>query len=73
MNTVRINTQTTNNVIYMQQKQINRLKNKIRIHQLLINLLLLIQVIIGATYIMNEIKENQPLTFPPIQIIEEEF
>ena len=67
--TTKPNTIKTINPLYIQQKQINRLRHQNRIQQFLINCLIIAQLFTFTYDIYNDIQKNRAMQYPPLEVL----
>ena len=67
--TTKPNTIKTINPLYIQQKQINRLRTKSNIQQFIINCLVLAQLITMVYIITDNMQQNRAMSYPPLETL----
>lgn len=67
--TTKPNTIKTINPLYIQQKQINRLRTKSNIQQFIINCLVIAQLITMVYMITDNIQQNRAMSYPPLETL----
>ena len=70
--TTKPNTIKTINPLYIQQKQINRLRTKSNIQQFIINCLVIAQLITMVYMVVDNMNFNRAMSYPPLEILEVE-
>lgn len=70
--TTKPNIIKTINPLYIQQKQINRLRTKSNIQQFIINCLVIAQLITMVYMITDNMQQNRIMSYPPIEVLEVE-
>jgi hypothetical protein len=65
--TTKPNTIKTINPLYIQQKQINRLRTKSNIQQFIINCLVIAQLITMVYMITDNMQQNRAMSYPPLE------
>ena len=70
--TTKPNTIKTINPLYIQQKQINRLRTKSNIQQFIINCLVIAQLITMVYMVTDNIQQNRAMSYPPLEVLEVE-
>ena len=68
--TTKPNTIKTINPLYIQQKQINRLRTKSNIQQFIINCLVIAQLITMVYMITDNMQQNRIESYPPLEVLE---
>lgn len=68
--TTKPNTIKTINPLYIQQKQINRLRTKSNRQQFIINCLVIAQLITMVYMITDNIQQNRAMSYPPLEVLE---
>ena len=68
--TTKPNTIKTINPLYIQQKQINRLRAKSNIQQFIINCLVIAQLITMVYMVVDNIQQNRIESYPPLEVLE---
>lgn len=61
------NTIKTINPLYIQQKQINRLRSKSNIQQFIINCLVIAQLITMVYMVVDNMNFNRVMSYPPLE------
>lgn len=61
------NTLKTINPLYIQQKQINRLRTKSNIQQFIINCLVIAQLITMFYIVVDNMNFNKAMSYPPLE------
>lgn len=67
--TTKPNTIKTINPLYIQQKQINRLKAKSNIQQFIINCLVITQLITMVYMVVDNMNLNRAMSYPPLETL----
>jgi hypothetical protein len=67
--TTKPNTIKTINPLYIQQKQINKLRTKSNIQQFIINCLVIAQLITVVYMIADNINFNRAMSYPPLETL----
>lgn len=67
--TTKPNTLKTINPLYIQQKQINRLKTKSNIQQFIINCLVIAQLITMVYMVVDNMNFNKIMSYPPLEVL----
>jgi hypothetical protein len=70
--TTKPNTLKTINPLYIQQKQINRLRTKSNIQQFIINCLVIAQLITMVYMVVDNMNFNRAMSYPPLEVLEVE-
>jgi hypothetical protein len=70
--TTKPNTIKTINPLYIQQKQINRLRTKSNIQQFIINCLVIAQLITMVYMVVDNMNFNKIMSYPPLEVLEVE-
>ena len=70
--TTKPNTIKTINPLYIQQKQINRLRTKSNIQQFIINCLVIAQLITMVYMVVDNMNFNKSMSYPPLEVLEVE-
>ena len=70
--TIKPNTIKTINPLYIQQKQINRLRTKSNIQQFIINCLVITQLITMVYMVVDNMNFNRAMSYPPLEVLEVE-
>ena len=65
--TTKPNTLKTINPLYIQQKQINRLRTKSNIQQFIINCLVIAQLITMIYMVVDNMNFNRVMSYPPLE------
>lgn len=65
--TTKPNTIKTINPLYIQQKQINRLRHQNRLQQFLINCLVIAQLITMIYMVVDNMNFNRAMSYPPLE------
>ena len=65
--TTKPNTIKTINPLYIQQKQINRLRTKSNIQQFIINCLVIAQLITMVYMVVDNMNFNKMMSYPPLE------
>lgn len=65
--TTKPNTLKTINPLYIQQKQINRLRTKSNIQQFIINCLVIAQLITMVYIVVDNMNFNKMMSYPPLE------
>ena len=65
--TTKPNTIKTINPLYIQQKQINRLRTKSNIQQFIINCLVIAQLITMVYMVVDNMNFNRAMSYPPLE------
>ena len=68
--TTKPNTIKTINPLYIQQKQINRLRTKSNIQQFIINCLVIAQLITMVYMVVDNMNFNKMMSYPPLEVLE---
>lgn len=68
--TTKPNTIKTINPLYIQQKQINKLRTKSNIQQFLINCLVIAQLITMVYMVVDNMQQNRIESYPPLEVLE---
>ena len=68
--TTKPNTIKTINPLYIQQKQINRLRTKSNIQQFIINCLVIAQLITMVYMVVDNMQQNRIESYPPLEVLE---
>lgn len=68
--TTKPHTLKTINPLYIQQKQLNRLRHQNRLQQFLINCLIIVQLITIVYMITDNIQQNRAMSYPPLEVLE---
>ena len=63
------NTIKTINPLYIQQKQINRLRTKSNIQQFIINCLVIAQLITMVYMVVDNMNFNRAMSYPPLETL----
>ena len=67
--TTKPNTIKTINPLYIQQKQINRLRAKSNIQQFIINCLVIAQLITMIYMVVDNMNFNKAMSYPPLETL----
>lgn len=67
--TTKPNTIKTINPLYIQQKQINRLRTKSNIQQFIINCLVIAQLITMVYMVVDDMNFNKAMSYPPLETL----
>lgn len=67
--TTKPNTINTINPLYIQQKQINRLRTKSNIQQFIINCLVIAQLITMVYMVVDNMNFNRAMSYPPLETL----
>lgn len=67
--TTKPNTIKTINPLYIQQKQINRLRTKSNIQQFIINCLVIAQLITMVYMVVDNMNFNKAMSYPPLETL----
>lgn len=67
--TTKPNTIKTINPLYIQQKQINRLRTKSNIQQFIINCLVIAQLITMVYMVVDNMNFNKMMSYPPLETL----
>lgn len=67
--TTKPNTIKTINPLYIQQKQINRLRTKSNIQQFIINCLVIAQLITMVYMVVDNMNFNRAMSYPPLETL----
>ena len=67
--TTKPNTIKTINPLYIQQKQINRLRTKSNIQQFIINCLVIAQLITMVYMVVDNMNFNKIMSYPPLETL----
>ena len=67
--TTKPNTIKTINPLYIQQKQINRLRTKSNIQQVIINCLVIAQLITMVYMVVDNMNFNKIMSYPPLETL----
>lgn len=67
--TTKPNTLKTINPLYIQQKQINKLRTKSNMQQFIINCLVIAQLITAVYMIADNINFNRAMSYPPLETL----
>ena len=67
--TTKPNTLKTINPLYIQQKQINRLRTKSNIQQFIINCLVIAQLITMVYMVVDNMNFNKSMSYPPLETL----
>lgn len=67
--TTKPNTIKTINPLYIQQKQINRLRSKSNIQQFIINCLIIAQLITMVFMVVDNMHFNKAMSYPPLELL----
>lgn len=67
--TTKPNTIKTINPLYIQQKQINRLRAKSNIQQFIINCLVIAQLITLVYMVVDNMNFNRAMSYPPLETL----
>lgn len=67
--TTKPNTLKTINPLYIQQKQINRLRTKSNIQQFIINCLVIAQLITMVYMVVDNMNFNKIMSYPPLETL----
>lgn len=67
--TTKPNTIKTINPLYIQQKQINRLRTKSNVQQFIINCLVIAQLITMVYMVVDNINFNKMMSYPPLETL----
>ena len=67
--TTKPNTIKTINPLYIQQKQINRLRTKSNIQQVIINCLVIAQLITMVYMVVDNMNFNRAMSYPPLETL----
>lgn len=67
--TTKPNTIKTINPLYIQQKQINRLRTKSNIQQFIINCLVIAQLITIVYMVVDNMNFNRSMSYPPLETL----
>lgn len=67
--TTKPNTIKTLNPLYIQQKQINRLRTKSNIQQFIINCLVIAQLITMVYMVVDNMNFNKMMSYPPLETL----
>lgn len=67
--TTKPNTLKTINPLYIQQKQINRLRTKSNIQQFIINCLVIAQLITMVYMVVDNMNFNRAMSYPPLETL----
>jgi hypothetical protein len=70
--TIKPNTIKTINPLYIQQKQINRLRTKSNVQQFIINCLVLAQLATMVYMVVDNMNFNKAMSYPPLEVLEVE-
>lgn len=70
--TTKPNTIKTINPLYIQQKQINKLRTKSNIQQFIINCLVIAQLITMIYMVVDNMNFNRTMSYPPLEVLEVE-
>ena len=65
--TTKPNTLKTINPLYIQQKQINKLRTKSNIQQFIINCLVIAQLITMFYLVVDNMNFNKAMSYPPLE------
>ena len=65
--TTKPNTIKTINPLYIQQKQINRLRTKSNVQQFIINCLVIAQLITMVYMVVDNMNFNRAMSYPPLE------
>lgn len=65
--TTKPNTIKTINPLYIQQKQINKLRTKSNIQQFIINCLVIAQLITMVYIVVDNMNFNRAMSYPPLE------
>lgn len=68
--TTKPNTLKTINPLYIQQKQINKLRTKSNIQQFIINCLVIAQLITMVYMVVDNMNFNRAMSYPPLEVLE---
>lgn len=68
--TTKPNTIKTIKPLYIQQKQINRLRSKSNIQQFIINCLVIAQLITMIYMVVDNMNFNRVMSYPPLEVLE---
>ena len=68
--TTKPNTIKTLNPLYIQQKQINKLRAKSNIQQFIINCLVIAQLITMVYMVVDNMNFNRSMSYPPLEELE---
>lgn len=67
--TTKPHTLKTINPLYIQQKQINRLRTKSNIQQFIINCLVIAQLITMVYMVVDNMNFNKAMSYPPLETL----
>ena len=67
--TTKPNTIKTINPLYIQQKQINKLRTKSNIQQFIINCLVIAQLITMVYMMVDNMNFNKAMSYPPLETL----
>ena len=68
--TTKPNTIKTINPLYIQQKQINRLRHQNKLQQFLINCLIILNIVTTVYLVVDNMQQNRIESYPPLEVLE---